>query len=79
MKSKLIAYILAAIGIAVIAFTSIIQGILTFIPPKPPYILLAGVALVIIGIVLLMSKSSKKPKEVPIYEGKKVVGYRRMK
>jgi hypothetical protein len=61
---------------------NIIQGIATFIPKKPPYILLVGIAFVLVGVVLLMSdKRGKQEKEVPIFDknGKNIVGYRRMK
>ncbi len=81
MESKLIGYILAGLGIAGIALTNVLQNALSFIPAKPPYVLLGSVALVIIGIVLLMSNKPKHPKEVPVYDkhGKEIVGYRRMK
>jgi hypothetical protein len=81
MASKIIGYILAAVGIVIIAFMNILQGILTFIPSKPPYILLIGVALVIVGVVFLMGKKTRQEKEVPVYDknGKNIVGYRRMK
>ena len=36
--------------------------------------------IIIIGVILIMKGSSRKqPREVPIYEGKNVVGYRRHK
>lgn len=86
MVSKLISYILAGIGIALIALMSVIQGLIQSViptfPTSPPYILLAGVAFVLLGVVLLMSdKKNKQEKEVPIYDksGKNIVGYRRMK
>ena len=81
--AKLISYILAAIGILIIAFMSYIQKALPMIPSTPPYVLLAGVALVVLGIVFMMggTKLGKQEKEVPIYDktGKRIVGYRRMK
>ncbi len=45
-------------------------------------ILIIGIILTIIGIIILFLTSKKrksKLKEVPIYEGKEIVGYRKVK
>ena len=48
---------------------------------KPIYIIIAGIILVVIGVFLSLSKGKSKQaeEEVPIYHGKKIVGYRRGK
>lgn len=83
---KLIGYILALIGLAILALSFLnIIPIPSFI--KPPYVLVAGFALIILGIALTLNKSNYKAKqsaeEVPIYEGegkhRKIVGYKRAK
>ena len=45
------------------------------------YLLIAGVVLAVAGVFLVMGKGRKKEKlsEVPIYHGKDVVGFRRIK
>lgn len=42
-------------------------------------VLIAGIILVIIGVVFIAKGSSNKVSEVPIYNGKDIVGYRRVK
>lgn len=90
--AKIIGYVLALIGLAIIAFSSKIVT-LPFIASlaKPMiYTVIAGVACIAVGVVLLMAKqpsssSGKAPQhakeEVPIYEGegkkRKIVGYRK--
>jgi predicted membrane channel-forming protein YqfA (hemolysin III family) len=82
--AKIIGYILAILGLAIIALSSKIQ---TLAPIKLSYIILAGIALIVGGIAFLLdfSSSSSKVKqaleEVPIYEGegknRKIVGYKK--
>ena len=81
MVSKLVGYILAGVGIVVIALSQTIQKLVPIIPATPPYILLVGAAIVILGIVFMMNLGKKQEKEVPIYDkhGKNIVGYRRLK
>ena len=81
---KIGGYILALAGLIVLA--SGIKGldvfILKFIPflssvPKT-YSMIAGLVLVVVGIILLMGNSrGRQSEEVPIYRGKNIVGYRR--
>ena len=82
--NKIIGYIIAAAGVVVIALTML--NILAIPGLKTPYLIVAGVALVIVGVTLTFgSKSSRKvnqaEEEVPIYAGegkhKKIVGYHR--
>lgn len=80
--NKLIPYGIAVLGLIGI----IISGekihpnlpILNLLPRSA--VLIAGVILVGIGVILMMSKKGGKSrqieKEVPIYKGKKIVGYR---
>ncbi len=47
---------------------------------KPIYVSIAGLILAVIGAFLAFQNSEKqKAKEVPIYKGKEIVGYRREK
>lgn len=56
----------------VIPFSSFLSSV-----PKT-YSMIGGLVLVIIGIVLLNGTgSAKQSPEVPIYQGKRIVGYRR--
>ena len=79
--SKLIGYIIALIGIIILALTML--NIISIPGIKQPYIMVAGVAIVIIGVFLSLGKSERQLKEVPIYEGegkkRKIVAYKRMK
>ena len=82
--AKIIGYILAILGLAIIALSSKIQ---TLAHIKLSYIILAGIALIVGGIAFLLdfSSSSSKVKqaleEVTIYEGegknRKIVGYKK--
>jgi hypothetical protein len=88
--AKIIGYILALIGLAIIAFSSKIVTI-PFVAAMPKgmiYTIIAGVAFVAVGVVLVLAKepsSGKAPQhakeEVPIYTGegkkRKIVGYRK--
>lgn len=86
---KIIGYILAVIGLIAIAISSFkpartfIEGIIK-LPAMltDTYLLIGGGIVFIIGIFLSMKGGSGKGKqvpEVPIYHGKNVVGYRRVK
>ncbi len=78
---KILGYILAAIGIILLAIAAI-PSIKTAInlPASIPStaLTIAGLLLIVIGIFFLYTKNSQKEKEVPIYEGKNIVGYRRL-
>lgn len=80
--NKLIGYIIALAGLAVMALS--FMKIPLPIPIDAKYLLIAGVIGVVVGVLLTLGKSSgKQQEEVPIYEGKgkerKIVGYQRMK
>ena len=86
---KIIGYILAVIGLIAIAISSFkpartfVEGFVK-IPAMltDTYLLIGGGVIFIIGILLSMKGGSSKGKqspEVPIYHGKNVVGYRRVK
>ncbi|MFA4953174.1 MAG: hypothetical protein WC584_03055 [Candidatus Pacearchaeota archaeon] len=82
---KIGGYIFVLLGLIVLA--SGIKGfeiILKFLPflsgINKTYSMIAGLVLVVVGIILLMSsgrRSGKQLEEVPIYRGKNIVGYRR--
>lgn len=84
--AKLIGYILGLVGLAGIVVTSIPQfkGVITMPAkvmgiPGDTALLLISAALVIIGIIFIVGRSGgKQAKEVPIYAGKNIVGFRRM-
>ena len=78
--NKLIGYILAIIGLIIIVLSFNLKK-LAFIPEsiKPAYIMIAGLILVIVGIAFTFQKEkvSQAAEEVPIYQGKKIIGYRK--
>ncbi len=80
MARKFIGYILALIGIATLAI-SLVQQLQTLV--KVPEnstltITIVSIVLILIGLVFITKGgSAKKLKEVPIFQGKNVVGYRR--
>jgi len=86
-STKIIGYVLALLGLVVIAFSNKIAALkyLAFLGAKAlVYTIVGGVALVAVGIVLVLSEGKKikhAAEEVPIYEGegkhRKIVGYRR--
>jgi hypothetical protein len=87
MNAKIFGYIISAIGLLAIAIstpkimssTPLLSGIPTTFSK---YILIIGVILVGVGIILVMGTGqdkSKLGKEVPIYKGKEIVGYRVVK
>lgn len=76
-------YVLAIVGIVVIlaGVGPIYENIKGSVPESisSNNIIVAGIAIFIIGIALTLSKNrGKQPAEVPIYHGRNVVGYRRM-
>ncbi|MDO8517009.1 MAG: hypothetical protein Q7S33_02690 [Nanoarchaeota archaeon] len=85
--NKFVGYIVAAVGLLGLAVSNTkAEVIQKFIPISIPdsvskFVLLLSLALVVLGIVLLFgeSKPRQKTKEVPIYEGKEIIGYRREK
>jgi len=90
--NSIIGYSAAGVGLAIIAFSSQLSKMLTFLGTKSLiYTVMAGVVLVAGGIAFVMTDSgfsrSGKVKhaaeEVPIYEGegksKRIVGYKKVK
>lgn len=88
---KVVGYIIAILGLVVmvvsLGFLSLEKYIdLTFLDQFPTkYVTIAGIVLVILGSIFAYStkgiktsgKGLNKKKEVPIYEGSEIVGYRR--
>ena len=81
---KLIGYILAALGIAALALS--FEPIKALVKMPLPaqltsnYLLVGGLVLIIVGIFFLLGRKilGQEP-EVPIYRGRRIVGYRRHK
>ena len=81
MNQKL-GYILSGTGLALLALglnKSIAIGLkIQFLAEAAPSILTTiGIILTIVGVILMNKNQRKKQKEVPIYKGKEIVGYRR--
>lgn len=84
MAQKIIGYIIALFGILGIVVSG--EGVQQALALKLPaafssnVVLIAGIVIAALGLLLAVKGSNnKQPAEVPIYEGKNVVGYRRMK
>jgi uncharacterized membrane protein len=84
---KVIGYLVSIIGLALIAFIvkplnelEFVKSLTSSLGIYATIILIAaGVVLIILGVFILRSSSKgKQPAEVPIYQGKDVVGFRRM-
>tara|TARA_Y100000034_G_C6822179_1_gene370399 strand:- start:100 stop:351 length:252 start_codon:yes stop_codon:yes gene_type:complete len=80
--NKILGYIISAIGLIALALTfDPIKSALNIpLPAQLNTTMLTIIAIVLlaIGIFLIIkgSKASQKHKEVPIYKGKKIIGYR---
>jgi hypothetical protein len=80
--NKLLGYVLCLIGLVGLAISG---NFLTFLPIKIPAgiakstILIASGAVIIVGLLFVIKSGPKKLKEVPIYQGNAVVGYRRQR
>ena len=86
MGGKALGLVLALVGLAVLAlglapvYDSYTKSIILLSFLSANNLLIIGAGLVIVGIVLTRSRGSgKQPAEVPIYHGKNVVGYRRLR
>jgi len=79
--NKLIGYVLAVLGLLVVVLSLNSTKIKMLESVKPAYIMIVGIVLVILGVVLVISKGkeTQAEEEVPIYKGKKIVGYRKQK
>ena len=81
MKTPIIGYVFAGLGV--------LGLLMSFEQPKKlfpflqnistTYILIAGVVLIALGVFFMIMAGGREKalKEVPIYKGKKIVGYRR--
>jgi len=81
---KIGGYILGIVGLLVLAtsvkpFNEFVVKFLPFIEGiSNLYLIIGGVVILLIAVFLLKgSRGQQKAEEVPIYEGKRVVGYRR--
>ncbi len=83
MVNKILGYIITIVGVVGIILSS--EGVSKALSIPIPstltgnVLLIISAVLIVIGLGLSVKGSAKKqPAEVPIYEGKNVVGYRRM-
>lgn len=83
MVNKILGYIITLVGIVGVILSS--EGVSKALSISLPntltgnVLLIISVVLIVIGLALSVKGSTKKqPAEVPIYEGKNVIGYRRM-
>jgi len=82
MVNKTVGYIAIGVGLVVLLASSFQQVKSALFLTAISNIILTVVGIVVLGIgVFILSKfsRSKKEKDVPIYKGKEVVGYRRIK
>ena len=83
MANKILGYILAGAGL--LAFLLSYPKIRAFLGLTIPanfkdiYLMIIGVVLLLVGAFLAFKKSANEVKEVPIYKGKEIVGYRVLK
>jgi multisubunit Na+/H+ antiporter MnhB subunit len=68
---------LGVVGIAAWAIPNFKQAIPQLGPFSDSILIAVSAILVLVGIFLVMKGGSRKVKEVPIYQGKDIVGYRR--
>lgn len=82
--AKLIGYILALAGLAIAVLSFNLTRLNIVLPAsiKQVYVLIAGIALIIAGVVLSLESKKKQSSEVPIYEGvgkkRVIVGYQKV-
>ena len=78
MKSIGFIFVIAGIIVAAVSKLSSVSSKLTFVPKEIlTYGSYIGAGLVVVGIVIFLISRGSSGKEVPIYEGKRIVGYRR--
>lgn len=81
---KLLGYLSALIGLAGLAVNSTAgRNLVPFVENFPKqYLLYPSLVLIVLGIIILIvfgkggGKARQVEKEVPIYKGKKIIGYR---
>ena len=78
IKNKLLGYAIAGLGLLGLALPSlnILPNINKFILTIPSLILIAIGVMMLITTGSTKSKTQQSQKEVPIYKGKEIVGYR---
>jgi hypothetical protein len=80
---KVVSYLLMVFGIGVLALSvppvnEFVGGYLSFIKGVNNFVLIGvGLVLVLAGLLTMKNSRGKKLIEVPIYQGKNIVGYRR--
>ena len=82
MAKKTLGYIIGIVGLVAIALSfSIVRsiiGINTIFGLSDTYLMIIGIVLALIGgFLAFKSKGGEKPKEVPIYRGNQIIGFRR--
>jgi multisubunit Na+/H+ antiporter MnhB subunit len=84
---KVISYILVVLGLGILAIgvkpvnDEAVKSLPFLAQINGNYLMVAGIVVILIGVIVLrtFSGTGKQPSEVPIYHGKNVVGFRRMK
>lgn len=78
-SQSLIGYVVALLGIVVYLFSFASVASALSIPAIPSRVALIAMAvLVVVGLFLVVKSSkSQEVRDIPIYEGKELVGYRR--
>jgi hypothetical protein len=82
---QIVGYILAGLGILVSVVSKVIPlrdkilSVAKFLPAEiiSKYGIYVGFALIVLGLVVLIAGGGSSHKEIPIYQGNKIVGYRR--
>jgi len=83
MVNKLLGYILALVGLLALAYDRVpqLQQFLPFLAEQPKnYLTIGGVILVVLGLFFVLSggrRGHRTGREVPIYHGRNLVGYRK--
>ncbi|MEM3112918.1 MAG: hypothetical protein QXH60_03000 [Candidatus Pacearchaeota archaeon] len=83
--NRTIGYLISVAGLVVLVLgiAPFNEELVSYFPVLSgiPYYLFfgSGLIIVIVGILFLRKSSGRQPAEVPIYHGKNIVGYRRMK
>ena len=81
--NKIYGYVVGVVGLALLVLNiGPLKGKLAipFLSTiNPTYIMIAGFALILLSVFMLYKKGSRQSAEVPIYHGKNVVGFRKVK
>ncbi len=82
--NKGVAYVFILVGIAILALgiKPVNEAVSPYIPylEQVPdlYLIIAGIAFLLVGLVTVRQGGGRQAAEVPIYQGKNVVGFRRL-